>query len=707
MERRPVVVWTCPLWAGLVLAFSITAAKTVPRPPQLIRCVFHNRANVTCHWEAGDASATHYTLEVERIPAIAITSNRLLNTFTCTTPDTSCTAITNSSVRYVFCVTVTAHGHSWNVSSQPRCQSGRVEVMLPPVTLISVKPVEGRPQYLNVTWSRILSVFPVSDSEIKAGKLKSQIEFTAQGQSDVQVKEVTVTHYSFLACLFRPDTSYAIRLRHSYQGPKSPWSPWSNACQGRTGEDAPSAAPALWRRVKQTDGNGLRLVSLLWKPLPHFLANGRVLFFNVTCQTESAEVLKDHGTCRDVNNATTSCSLHLPAGRCSCALTASTSAGTSPEARIWLLGASETEPPSPSSVAAIALDDSSLDVRWTAPADRSTSGFVVEWFAVREKNSSDLHWEKLNSSCTALVITEGVKPLERYVVSVKALYGERGSGQNNTVQVYTREGVPSDGPEVQVQQISGGTVELIWSPVPVELLHGFIRSYTVSYSTANQPLRKVFVPGHVCRYSLKNLLPGHYAISMQANTDAGAGEAGPFANVHISEDSQEISLLLYALLPLLLTSLVLMACLAHSKMVRQKLCQDVPDPSNSSLAHWTPKITLEGRSTARSNSSPSRTDELKTLPPFLRQHQSPVSFSEFNSISHSSFLLSHPAEATSPQNTFSQSVSNSAPSLHPDIFSCPDALFATSPSTFPHSLFMDFSYSPLDSRGQYALESRA
>lgn len=77
------------------------------------------------------------------------------------------------------------------------------------------------------------------------------------------------------------------------------------------------------------------------QPLPRFLANGRVLFFNVTCQTESAQVLKDHGSCRDLRSANTSCSLRLPAGRCSCALTASTSAGTSPEAHIWHRGASE------------------------------------------------------------------------------------------------------------------------------------------------------------------------------------------------------------------------------------------------------------------------------------------------------------------------------------------------------------------------------
>lgn len=46
----------------------------------------------------------------------------------------------------------------------------------------------------------------------------------------------------------------------------------------------------------------------------------------------------------------------------------------------------------------------------------------------------------------------------------------------------------------------------------------------------------VFVPGHVHGYSLKNLLPGNYDIFMRANTDTGAGAAGPIINVHIGED---------------------------------------------------------------------------------------------------------------------------------------------------------------------------
>lgn len=134
-----------------------------------------------------------------------------LRTFTCITSDTNCTAkISGQFVRIIFCITITAHGHSQDIQSEPRCQPGRIEgeavvllslvpslllsyiflslfylsfsVMLPPVTLESVKQVRGRPQCLKVEWSRDLSLFSVSNSEIEAGNLNSQIEFTAQGQ---------------------------------------------------------------------------------------------------------------------------------------------------------------------------------------------------------------------------------------------------------------------------------------------------------------------------------------------------------------------------------------------------------------------------------------------------------------------------------------------------------------------------------------------
>lgn len=103
-----------------------------------------------------------------------------------------------------------------------------------------------------------------------------------------------------------------------------------------------------------------------------------------------------------------------------------------------------------------------------------------------------------------------------------------------------------------------------------------------------------------------------------------------------------------------------------------------------------PSVSLQGRSTTRSDSPLSQTDELKTFRLFLKQHQSTLS-------SHSScVLLSHPAEVTSPQHPFSHSLYNLLPSLQPDTFTHPDDTFNPSFSPFPHSVFVDFSYCPVE-----------
>lgn len=603
MERGLAVVWTFLLVPGLTLganltppALSIATSKTVRQPPKLISCVFVIRTNVTCRWEPGDTAASYYTLKVQIIPSAvkSLSPTSSLTTFTCSTTGLSCTAgIAGSTVRIDFCISIISHSVSGNVSSVPRCQPGRKEVILPPAILNSIHSVKGSSQCLNVSWSRVRHLFPVSETEIKNGHLNSQIEFAADGEVNAHISNVTVTGLHFLMCLFRPDTLYTIRLRHRYQGPESPWSQWSNPVQGRTEEGAPDAAPALWREMRHTSRNGWRLISLLWKPLPRSLANGRVVLYNVICRDENNHILSDYGSCTKLQHANTSCSLPLPGGRCSCGLTASTSGGTSPEARVWIQGSSETDPPPPVNLTAAPLGDSSIEVRWGCPPNLSVSGFVVEWFAVREKTKSVLHWEKLNASCTKLVITEGVKPMERYAVSVKALYGEKGAGKNVTLHLYTKEGTPSAGPNVQVEHISGSSVELTWSPVPVELLHGFIRNYTLFYTSKNQPAKSITVPGHVHRYTLENMSPAIYDISICANTIAGTGPTGNESNVHIG--SEETLMVICFVVPLLLISagLMLMALLAQRKMV--KLFHGVPDPSNSTLSQWNPETSLESK----------------------------------------------------------------------------------------------------------------
>lgn len=591
MELRLFVIWTMLLAAGLALVLpSVLSLTTSLKAPQLISCVFYLPVNVACKWTPGDSQTTNYTLTVQRTTGDDLSSSNSSNkTFTCTTSNTNCTVKNKkSSVNFNFCISITAHGPSGSVTSKPRCQLGKIEVMLNPAILNNITPVDGNPRCLTLNWSRGIG-FPISLHEMRKGHLESEIEFKPHGQPGVQVSNVAVNNLSFEVCLFKPDTEYTVRLRHRYKSSSSPWSPWSNAAKGNTVEDAPSAAPMFWRQQKERK-NRYRLTSLLWKPLPHSLANGRVLFYNVTCQTEN--LLPENGNCSNLDHSQTSCSLFLPIESWSCALSASTSAGTSPKTWLWSDETSEMELPSLSQMTVTPVDNNSLRILWAPLPNLSLSGFIVEWFVVRQKNERTTpHWERLKSSSTMTIITEGVEPFERYAVSVRALYSHRGAGQSRTEYVYTRQGVPSAGPTVRVKSL-GLSVELSWM-VPVEHLHGFIQNYILHYNTTNQPAKSVNLSGNVEQYSLQ-LSPGLYEFYMQASTEAGIGVKGPSTTAHIV--SEEISVLLCVILPLavILSLLVLMVCVAQSKLVKVILCQNIPDPSNSSLAHWSPKATTMG-----------------------------------------------------------------------------------------------------------------
>ncbi|KAG7253578.1 hypothetical protein CRUP_007234, partial [Coryphaenoides rupestris] len=257
-------------------------------PPRLLGCVFFQRGNVTCHWEAGvpphappnaPPPAARYTLVVEKMRRSVNPSLVAIETFGCSTDGTSCMAdLRRSNVAFVFCVSVLeaqagpgqagpgqagpgqagpgqagpgqvgpgqagpgqagpgqAGPGRWR-RSPSRCQSGRKEVMLAPVTLLRVSPVTGQPRCLLLEWDRPMS-YAVSPSEINGGNLTSQIEFFTQEQPAKEQSYVRARTGSFQACVFSPATWYSVRLRHRYRASSAPWSLWSPPCSGRTAED--------------------------------------------------------------------------------------------------------------------------------------------------------------------------------------------------------------------------------------------------------------------------------------------------------------------------------------------------------------------------------------------------------------------------------------------------------------------------------------
>ncbi|XP_029972603.1 interleukin-31 receptor subunit alpha isoform X2 [Salarias fasciatus] len=589
MEASPAVVLTFMMGVGFSSVFSSPSSKASMQLPKLVDCVFFERTNVTCRWKhEADSKTKNYTLEIwdaawgKKRPDIIISN--------CTANITECTMkMEYRTSRHEYCIMVTAHMDGHNISSEPRCRPGREEVKLPSPVLKCIKPVPGSSQCLGLEWVKPEEdEFPLAASDIQSGLLNSQIEFGAKGEHHDKVTNVSVTGFWFKVCGFRPNTSYSIRLRHRFKSEASPWSEWSKPLDGRTGEAAPSAAPVVWRRLRESPHSGLRRVSLLWKPLPP--ASGRVLFYNVTCQTEKDGVLNNLNGCKHLDATKTSCSVHLPADRCSCSLTASTFGGASPEARLWI---PESSKQAPSSVGVSQLSDSSVEVGWTPPVGPSVSGFVVEWFAVGENGSGVVHWEKVGQSSRSLVITEGLTPEVCYAVSVRVLYEEKQiAGENRTQFFYTREGAPSAGPKLTCSSPSDHTVELRWQPLPVHRLCGFLQNYTLYITESGEPWRNLTLDRGSDHYTREKLPPGNYQFSLGANTGGRFGRAGDVCSFSIAAEAPLVE---YVLLSVILTSvlLVLMVVLARIKIMNDKLSKAIPDPSNSSVSHWIPKTDLE------------------------------------------------------------------------------------------------------------------
>lgn len=106
------------------------------------------------------------------------------------------------------------------------------------------------------------------------------------------------------------------------------------------------------------------------------------------------------------------------------------------------------------------------------------------------------------------------------------------------------------------------------------------------------------------------------------------------------------------------------------------------------------KLQLGGASEP-SQSQPK--DEHKTSHHFLQHHQIPASFSDLSSISSSAVLPSHTTEISSLKHPFSQSSFNSL--LQSNNFHQPTDSsdnFTTSFSQFLPSIFVDFSYCPVE-----------
>ncbi|KAL4608101.1 interleukin-6 receptor subunit beta-like isoform X1 [Arapaima gigas] len=634
----------CITHLSLVLGVCVATALMPPIPaPSLLDCVFLENSTATCWWDGVDQAPpnTTYTLQVDEMLQL---NGVRFQSRTCSTAGSSCSVfILTATANY--CVSVAAHGNGWEVRSANRCLHGLEAVKLNPPVFHRLTPVQGHPHCLELQWA-IPSAFALSPQEITKGHLQYQLRYQSDREPYPHIKERDLRcvrnipnsaqsreSVPCLLCLFSPFTEYSVSIRYRYY--RSPhWSNWSRVQQACTEEAAPSEAPQLWKWVEPTGWERQRMVTLLWKPLPPFLANGNILGYSVSCWCGVSLGGTHLWDCGILLPSNTSCRLVLPLERCSCSLTTRTAAGPSPTRRVALPA---PDNPAPEALSVLPQDDITLQVRWTAPRNWTAAGYVVEWVEVTGAGPPRPSWQMVDRDAQNAIITEGVQAEVRYLVSVRALYWARSEvepGEAVAVEAYSRQGAPSAGPRFWVTEVGTGSVLLCWEPMPVEQQHGFIRNYTLyclgpdgqdtcEYRLASlwgglqtPCVRKVngTYTGHVTQQPFLLLdtfsvimfvagvvlpadarshsfsdLRGVYTFYLVSSTDAGSSSSQQIT-VDVERDHIPLVTVLSCVILPILTALMLVAFLWHRERVVQLLCPAVPDPAFSSLSVWTPRM---------------------------------------------------------------------------------------------------------------------
>ncbi|KAB0339965.1 hypothetical protein FD754_023511, partial [Muntiacus muntjak] len=187
-----------------------------------------------------------------------------------------------------------------------------------------------------------------------------------------------------------------------------------------------------------------------------------------------------------------------------------------------------------------------------------------------------------------IIQQDKLKPFWCYNISVYPMLQNR-VGEPYSIQAYVKEGVPSAGPVMKVENIGVRTVTITWKEIPKHQRNGFINNYTIFYQVEDGKGFSKTVNSSILRYDLESLTrKTSYTVRVMASTSAG-GANGPGINFKTSSISVfEIFLVTSLVGGGLLIFILLTVAYGIQKPNKLKhLCwPDVPNPAEGSIAIW-------------------------------------------------------------------------------------------------------------------------
>uniref|UniRef100_A0A2K6QWK0 Interleukin-6 receptor subunit beta n=1 Tax=Rhinopithecus roxellana TaxID=61622 RepID=A0A2K6QWK0_RHIRO len=244
-----------------------------PEKPKNLSCIVNEGKKMRCEWSCGREThlETNFTLKSEWA------THKFADCKAKRDTPTSCT-VDYSTVYFVNIeVWVEAENALGKVTSDHINFDPVYKVKPNPPHNLSVINSEELSSILKLTWTN-----PSIKSVIR---LKYNIQYRtkdASTWSQIPPEDTASTRSSFTVQDLKPFTEYVFRIRCMKEDGKGYWSDWSEEANGITYEDRPSKAPSFWYKIDPSHAQGYRTVQLMWKTLPPFEANGKILDYEVT-----------------------------------------------------------------------------------------------------------------------------------------------------------------------------------------------------------------------------------------------------------------------------------------------------------------------------------------------------------------------------------------------------------------------------------------
>uniref|UniRef100_A0A2I3H5P0 Interleukin-6 receptor subunit beta n=1 Tax=Nomascus leucogenys TaxID=61853 RepID=A0A2I3H5P0_NOMLE len=244
-----------------------------PEKPKNLSCIVNEGKKMRCEWDRGREThlETNFTLKSEWA------THKFADCKAKRDTPTSCT-VDYSTVYFVNIeVWVEAENALGKVTSDHINFDPVYKVKPNPPHNLSVINSEELSSILKLTWTN-----PSIKSVII---LKYNIQYRtkdASTWSQIPPEDTASTRSSFTVQDLKPFTEYVFRIRCMKEDGKGYWSDWSEEASGITYEDRPSKAPSFWYKIDPSHTQGYRTVQLVWKTLPPFEANGKILDYEVT-----------------------------------------------------------------------------------------------------------------------------------------------------------------------------------------------------------------------------------------------------------------------------------------------------------------------------------------------------------------------------------------------------------------------------------------